>query len=366
MKDVTDTLQAAKKLPSIIQDLQQTIPNVQKYIRQLGDLGPEFFNNIEDILAETWLADARGDLAAAEEAELAVQHIQTLFEENVVSHVTSIADGITSIANSLQSILVSGIPTIEARVASYQRWSKGHFAMPCVTTETVILSLGGYSMRTSYPKFYRCEQSYNIPFPNHHIPYVKLTFGDSADLTPRSDDGIDVLDEPVVVEVPTNTTEEWIYNPESAGNQTAYFTGTTVDISASITVTQTYTYTTPTNVYTNINDVPTLTANPVIFFSTSGSNGALIASTTLLPGATFEPTVTLVSSSSTTKSLSTPTTAMGIELTNSTSLILESSTTDPIARAIMTQFTTENAATTTSGRLSLILILCAVSGIFLM
>jgi hypothetical protein len=72
--------------------------------------------------------------------------------------------------------------------------------MPCLTTGKYTFKLGPYKETVNYPKvrppvtllfpistlivgkFYRCAQKYYVPFPNHHIPFIKITLPSDSTL----------------------------------------------------------------------------------------------------------------------------------------------------------------------------------------
>ncbi|KAL5319762.1 hypothetical protein ACEPPN_012819 [Leptodophora sp. 'Broadleaf-Isolate-01'] len=224
ISQVADTLQAAKRLPTIIEQIEKTLPNIKTYVKSLADSAPTLVTDIEAIVSGSWLGDAQADANSAAAAEDAVKKIQTLFQDGVVSHITSISTGVTSMVSSLELITSGGSPSIQVvRVASYQRWSKGHFSMPCLTTGKITLKLGGFSQQVDYPKFYRCEQNYRIPFPNHHIPYIKISFGTTARIRATlvrmaDDSGNDALSEDNAPEIPTASEADWPYTSEAAEN----------------------------------------------------------------------------------------------------------------------------------------------------
>ncbi|KAH9215724.1 hypothetical protein DL95DRAFT_460864 [Leptodontidium sp. 2 PMI_412] len=283
ISQVADTLQAAKRLPTIIEQIEKTLPNIKTYVKSLADSAPTLVTDIEAIVSGSWLGDAQADANSAAAAEDAVKKIQTLLQDGVVSHITSISTGVTSMVSSLELITSGGSPSIQAvRVASYQRWSKGHFSMPCLTTGKITLKLGGFSQQVDYPKFYRCEQNYRIPFPNHHIPYIKISFGTTAriratlkqtgHIRPRQRNA-----------PPLETAALTEYDP----------TATEIALEPERTA-----FTMPPDLYEKAEEVPAQTTPPssLVFFATTDVNGITItASTALAEGTTLEVTTTEVS-----------------------------------------------------------------------
>lgn len=48
--------------------------------------------------------------------------------------------------------------------------------MPCSRTGRKEYEIAGFRTSFDYPEFYSCPYANRIPFPNHHIPYIKLHF----------------------------------------------------------------------------------------------------------------------------------------------------------------------------------------------
>ena len=74
ISQVADTLQAAKRLPAIIEQIEKTLPNLEEYISSLADSAPSLPNDIAAILSESWLGDAQANANSATAAEEAVKN----------------------------------------------------------------------------------------------------------------------------------------------------------------------------------------------------------------------------------------------------------------------------------------------------
>ena len=311
ISQVADTLQAAKRLPAIIEQIEKTLPNLEEYISSLADSAPSLPNDIAAILSESWLGDAQANANSATAAEEAVKKIQKLVQDGILSSVTEISTGVTSMVSSLELVTSGGAPSIQAvRVASYQRWSKGSFSMPCLTTGKITLKLGGFSQKVDYPKFYRCEQNYRIPFPNHHIPYIKISFGAAAKLRERlvrkaDESGNDALSEDNTVELPTAVEADWPYITETAEGEATLETAALTEYDPTATEIalepERTAFTMPPDLYEKAEEVPVQTTPPssLVFFATTDTNGATITgSTTLAEGTTLEVSATEVAETS--------------------------------------------------------------------
>lgn len=177
IKQLVDLLQAAKKLPNIIAILSQTVPENQESIENLQKISPDFIENFNVILDKSWINDAQSNVTSS---AAAVEKIQNLGLNDFLTHAKAIENNITSMVTSLQSVIMVDVPSLEGRVASYQRWSTPRFAVPCLKTGKITLSLpkalGGFSQKFDYPQFFRCDFDFRISFSNHHIPHIKVTF----------------------------------------------------------------------------------------------------------------------------------------------------------------------------------------------
>lgn len=75
-------------------------------------------------------------------------------------------------------------------VATYRRWAKVSYHMPCTTTGEVCFSGKGFKQCANYPKLYSCFREDWVWLPNHHVPYLKVNrFWDSPappEATPAS------------------------------------------------------------------------------------------------------------------------------------------------------------------------------------
>ncbi|KAH6669590.1 hypothetical protein B0J14DRAFT_566335 [Halenospora varia] len=306
IEQVAETLQSAKRLPVIVSQLQNTLPHVQKYAKQLQNTAPDFVSNIEGILEESWLVDARASRVAEQGAEKAVREIQDIFRNKVVAPVTSISKNVEKLTTSLQNMIQPGHVTVHVpAVASYQRWSAGHFAMPRLTTGRTTISLGGFKESIQYPKFYRDEQYYRIPFPNHHIPYIKIVIAKGAipkrsignstagNITSAQDFGL------VMIPTPTTNYEALPYFTEAPSNGTGVplmtLEGLATEMTALTLSSAISSFSIPSSLYTNPTQVPEPMTTPssVIFVVSTDDNGSVATEkATLADSDAFVPTAT--------------------------------------------------------------------------
>ncbi|RAL58598.1 hypothetical protein DID88_003958 [Monilinia fructigena] len=198
-------------------------------------------------------------------------------------------------ATSLQSMTVVGVPSLEGRVTSYQRWSTSRFVMPCLKrgkfTLSLPMALGGFSQKFGYPQFFRCDFDFKIPCPNHHIPCIQVTFKTGSRKfvrVPRVNfqGGEDTVSDSNGVQIPDiSQPPRGLISDAPSG---ADFTEVTVnDISPA--------FSTPSGLYANSNEVAPTASFPSAmgFFEITDAAGATVTSQTTLPSdSSFQTTST--------------------------------------------------------------------------
>lgn len=183
VEDVVGLLQVSKRLPSLLGDIQSVLPTLQGVASGIQAQGAQ----LGAMLDTSWTSES----AAVRKA---IEDIQAVIRNNLLARVNSINDRgkqIQDLLNGLQGRGVGGV--WEFKVASYRRWFDISLDMPCTTTGRASYTIAGWKTSFDYPKFYSCPYTKEIPFPNHHIPYVKLQLGNSK----RSIPAFDTLNEVV-------------------------------------------------------------------------------------------------------------------------------------------------------------------------
>ncbi|KAJ9091910.1 hypothetical protein QFC20_007520 [Naganishia adeliensis] len=157
VEDVVGLLQVSKRLPSPLGDIQSVLPTLQGVASGIQAHGAQLGA----------MLDSPGPPSLRRGKQ------------------------IQDLLNGLQGRGVGGV--WEFKVASYRRWFDISLDMPCTTTGRASYTIAGWKTSFDYPKFYSCPYTKEIPFPNHHIPYVKLQLGNSK----RSIPAFDTLNEVV-------------------------------------------------------------------------------------------------------------------------------------------------------------------------
>ncbi|KAJ0426748.1 hypothetical protein BJY00DRAFT_270925 [Aspergillus carlsbadensis] len=177
LADIIQVFKFPEDFRKLISDLRYTIPTVSQFSVILTTRAQAIIGNITDVVSDSWLqqADVSSDAARALRQNIAT--IQDAFRGQVLPAITDLQTKINAITGILSSLPFSGKPpTIDAKVASYQRWSRIVTNMPCSRWATKEYSVQGYRGSFGYPQFYSCSLEATVPWPNHHIPFVKITF----------------------------------------------------------------------------------------------------------------------------------------------------------------------------------------------
>lgn len=203
-------LKAARHLPKLLTDLGKEGHAISTLVGTITTTGPRWSAAFEGAASAKWTSDAPAG------AQHAVTEIQDIISD-LFSSATSILARIKAIEDSFAVVpaLFERIPDVKPGIASYQRWSKGWFDLPCLTVEKQRIGIegvgwtyvpvpifgasirGGVSVAMlTYLATERCRQDYSFPFPNHHIPYFALTFGSSNSRRHLSLSPVDVVPAP--------------------------------------------------------------------------------------------------------------------------------------------------------------------------
>ncbi|KAL2863153.1 uncharacterized protein BJX67DRAFT_390811 [Aspergillus lucknowensis] len=180
IKKLVDIVQVFKfpgDLRKLIDDLRNNIPSISQFSKVLDTRTQAISGNITDVVSDSWLqqVDVSGDAARAVRQNIAM--IQEEFRAKVLPAIADLQTKIKSITGMLSALPFSAKPpSIDAKVASYQRWSRIAINMPCSRWATKEYSVPGYTDSFKYPQFYNCPLDTPVPWPNHHIPYIKIAF----------------------------------------------------------------------------------------------------------------------------------------------------------------------------------------------
>lgn len=113
--------------------------------------------------------DSSGDV------RVGMVEIQNLIRDEINEPLQNDTNAFQAMENALSTLpFKNGYFYSKAGVASYSRWNNFALDMPCSTTGYQEYSFAGMTKKIPYPKFYACNYSGGITWPNHHIPYIKF------------------------------------------------------------------------------------------------------------------------------------------------------------------------------------------------
>ena len=90
---------------------------------------------------------------------------------DLLGAVTALSD----LTSGLENVRIRQ-PSIAGGIRTYNRWSDVSFDVPCTRSARKCFSLAGQKQCVDYPEVYGCRYEAEVPFPNHHIPYVRVQF----------------------------------------------------------------------------------------------------------------------------------------------------------------------------------------------
>lgn len=145
------SLKAAQQLPRVIDTLQDNLVKVPELVSQVAQRGPAFVDSLQTLFTRNWIQDYAGDEASAEKISQGLFEAQRLLS-GMIPQATQLWSSVEWLSNSIGAVVEGGRVGVDVRVASYQRWTKGWFDMPCLTTGKVTFSVAGFSQSVKYPK----------------------------------------------------------------------------------------------------------------------------------------------------------------------------------------------------------------------
>lgn len=151
IEDVTDGLKAVQRLPDIVNNLQDRLPQLQKVYDEVAERGPDFFSQLQALLIDAWVENLPQAQSASSNVRNGMIDIQNLLV-TLAPQANQIAESIALLSGTFSSVTSTGrVGRVDAGVASYQNWISGWFAMPCLTTGNIRLEIPGTTFWTKVP-----------------------------------------------------------------------------------------------------------------------------------------------------------------------------------------------------------------------
>lgn len=176
IEDMVEAIQIIQELPRLGKDLQSDVATIVKFVTTFGAQSNQTVVLFQDLLDSSWesyplefTTDSSGNVRAG------LIEIQNLIRDEISEPLQNVTNSFQAMEDVLSTLpFKNGYFYSKAGVASYQRWSDFSLQMPCLTTGYRTFNFAGLTKKFGYPKFYACDYSGNIIWPNHHIPYIKF------------------------------------------------------------------------------------------------------------------------------------------------------------------------------------------------
>jgi hypothetical protein len=178
--DMLESLKITKELPKLAVDLQEATYTIVEFVTKYSSRGQETVKVLEEVLSTAWegyplefTTDSSGNVRAG------LVEMQSIIRQEVQAPFRNVTDAIKALTKTLDSFPIKdGKFSFKAGVASYRRWSTVSMDLPCTRRATKKYEIAGVKGSFDYPEFYSCPYGpKTIPWPNHHIPYIKFRVG---------------------------------------------------------------------------------------------------------------------------------------------------------------------------------------------
>jgi len=170
VKDIIEAIQITKDLPKLIDGLQGDIQNIAKFSSTFGSQVNEVKSLLEAVVKNELNAQV------AQPIRDGVTEIKKLIQDEVFNPIQQVVKKTVDVSSAIKAIpFKPGSFSMKADVASYRRWSTVSMNLPCTRQKRADYEVAGFKGSFDYPEFYPCPYGpKEIPWPNHHIPYVKF------------------------------------------------------------------------------------------------------------------------------------------------------------------------------------------------
>ncbi|KAH7111683.1 hypothetical protein B0J13DRAFT_534312 [Dactylonectria estremocensis] len=177
ISDIFEAIQVTKELPKLAAELREAISPVGKLITDYRGQGEDALALLKDVVSISW-EDYANEFKANSTHELrtGLIEIQSIIQSDLQEPLQNLTEAIQGLSDVFSTFPIKeGRFQLEAKVASYQRWSTVSMDMPCSKWERQTFKRNGFRASFDYPKFWRCPYGpKRLPWPNHHIPYIKF------------------------------------------------------------------------------------------------------------------------------------------------------------------------------------------------
>ncbi|KAK3995737.1 hypothetical protein QBC44DRAFT_387944 [Cladorrhinum sp. PSN332] len=178
IEDILESIKITKELPALVTKLQKSASTIIEFITLYTGRGKATLALLENVLSTAWegyplefTTDSSGNVRAG------LIEIQTMIQTQVMVPFRNVTNSINALDDVLTTLPIkAGKFDLKAGVASYRRWSTVSMDLPCTRQARKKYEVaGGFKGSFDYPEFYSCKYGpKEVPWPNHHIPYLKF------------------------------------------------------------------------------------------------------------------------------------------------------------------------------------------------
>ncbi|KAF4461867.1 hypothetical protein FALBO_11326 [Fusarium albosuccineum] len=178
--DIIEAIQITKELPKAAAELQAIISPIGELASGYQTFSADALKVIEEVISVSW-EDYRKEFEADVSGQLqaGLTEIQTLVRTELDEPLRNLMTAIKDLTDVLDLFPIKdGLFELDTGVSSYKRWSAITMDVPCTKAGRANFEISGFKTSFDYPKFYSCQYGpKRIPWPNHHIPYIKFRIG---------------------------------------------------------------------------------------------------------------------------------------------------------------------------------------------
>lgn len=161
----------------LIRQLKDNLQSGATFISNLSEQVANLDGILRSALEPNWQNDPAISNASFSIARDSISRVQALLR-NEAEPIRKLMSHVNGALEALRNLPFSGRELImDFKVASYQRWSEASFNVLCSHTATQHYEAAGFKASFDYPAFEVCPYGpKTLPWPNHHIPYLKFRF----------------------------------------------------------------------------------------------------------------------------------------------------------------------------------------------
>ncbi|KAM0205516.1 hypothetical protein ACHAQI_009076 [Fusarium lateritium] len=180
LEDIGQAIQLTTELPQAVAQLGGLLSPISELATGYEPLSKKALAAVEEVIAYSWSKYAK-ELQADSSGNLKKRlvEIQTLFKTQLQKPLKDINTGVSNLQVLTESSPVKpGNFHYDSGIVSYNRWTELSMDVPCMKKARSKFELSGFKTFYDSRQFYSCKFGpQQIPWPDHHIPYIKFRVG---------------------------------------------------------------------------------------------------------------------------------------------------------------------------------------------